>query len=86
MPSSLIPRGAAEGVMEYLSPVKINEVTFEKVVLDAPPKGALVEEEMLLLIPEQFILICFMALLELALNKGDPLLGIVTTDVLLAKN
>jgi len=78
MPSSLRPRGEEAGVIEYLSPVKINEVTFGKVVLDNGPNGTVREEERGLVIPEQFILIFFMALLELLLFKGDPPLGIVT--------
>jgi hypothetical protein len=69
---------APEGVGLYLSPVKINEVTFENIRLDDVLKGAEGKLETVPLIPEQFILIFFMALVELESNKADPVLGIVT--------
>ena len=62
----------------YFSPVKINEVIFEKIALDDAPKGALMLLPIAELTPEQFILIFFMALGEPESNKADPVLGITT--------
>ena len=78
MPSSLRPAVALPEVIVYFSPVKINEVTFEKTVLGDKPKTAWVKLTIAELTPEQSILIFFMALGELESNKEDPVLGIVT--------
>ena len=78
MPSSLKEKKAEDALKVYLSPVRINEVTFEKIALGDVLKGAWVKLVIAALIPEQFILIFFMALGELESNKRDPVLGIVT--------
>ena len=78
MPSSLRVIKAADALKVYLSPVKINEVTFEKRILGDVLKGAWVKLEIGELTPEQSILIFFMALVEPDSSKRDPLLGIAT--------
>ncbi len=69
---------AEDAVKVYLSPVKINEVTFGKRALGDVLKSAWVKLVTAALIPEQFIFIFFMALVEPESSKRDPLLGIVT--------
>jgi hypothetical protein len=78
VPSSLKEKGAEDGVKVYLSPVKINEVIFGKIAPGDVLKSPWVKLVIAALIPEQFILIFFMALTELESNKRDPVLGIVT--------